>query len=357
MYAVSGLELAAWVRQHYPDMLVVLLTGYADFSFAQQAVLIGVFEYLLKPCRYADILSCLRRAKHLLDTRSYLKLEHDKLVEREQSSLPQLRGKFLQDLALGVTGLGTNLEPELQRLGLGNQFFGAIHLSIVFNESTAFTPKQESAFLREASQVFDAPALYEGNFSATLLLTSDDHRAWDADRILSILNRMKEMNALYRDNCLAAGCGPVAEDPGDLFASRHGAIVAATWAKKSGQLFVTYTQNLCEQMPQASPPIQEAIRYIDEHYENSLTLDEISRSVYLNPCYLSARFKTDTGWTITEYVQRKRVLEAKRLLATTDCMLQEIALKVGISDPSYFSAVFKRHTGMTPTRFREQNEI
>lgn len=356
MYELSGLELAAQVRQHYPDMLVVLLTGHADFSFAQQAVAIGAFEYLLKPSRYEDILSCLRRARHLLATRVHLKAEHERLVQREQSSLPQLRDKLLQDLALGIIRLDTDLDPEFKRLGLWNQCFGAVHLTVLTRDSAVTTPEQESAFLRELSQVFSAPVLHEGVLAATLLLISEDREEWDKAQILGLLGKMKETGALSEDSRLVAGCGPITKDPGELFASRHGAIAAAAWARNSGQDLVVYSADLCEDRPQASPPIQEAMRYIDEHFHSSLTLDEISRSVYLNPCYLSARFRTDTGRTITEYVQQKRVLEAKRLLSTTDDMLQDIALKVGIPDPSYFSAVFKKHTGMTPTRFREQGE-
>ena len=63
MNGISGLELIGLVKEKHEDMVVILLTGYADFDFARQAIKLGAFDYLLKPTRYPDILACLQKAE------------------------------------------------------------------------------------------------------------------------------------------------------------------------------------------------------------------------------------------------------------------------------------------------------
>lgn len=73
----------------------------------------------------------------------------------------------------------------------------------------------------------------------------------------------------------------------------------------------------------------------------------------LSPSYLSALFSQETGQTLTEYVNEKRVKLAMRLLATTKLQIQTIAQHCGILDVHYFSKVFKKKLGITPKQYRE----
>jgi two-component system response regulator YesN len=68
--------------------------------------------------------------------------------------------------------------------------------------------------------------------------------------------------------------------------------------------------------------------------------------------YFSAMFKQHTGETFVEYLTRFRVEKAKELLTVTQYKTYDIAARVGYGDPQYFSIIFKRHTGMTPKEYR-----
>ncbi|WP_239613531.1 response regulator [Cohnella mopanensis] len=100
-------------------------------------------------------------------------------------------------------------------------------------------------------------------------------------------------------------------------------------------------------------PLIEAIhKYIDEHYR-SVSLDEISERFYLNKNYFCTLFKNTTGQSFMEYLTGIRMEHAKRLLHDSTLKTYEIANSVGYSDQRYFSQVFRKHTGIQPTQYRQ----
>jgi two-component system response regulator YesN len=97
----------------------------------------------------------------------------------------------------------------------------------------------------------------------------------------------------------------------------------------------------------------QAIGFIDEHYpEESISLDRVAREVNISPNYFSAMFSQEVGQTFIEYLTGKRIGEAKRMLRQTDKRSSEIAFAVGYKDPHYFSFVFRKVSGCTPSEYR-----
>ncbi|MBQ2794733.1 MAG: helix-turn-helix transcriptional regulator [Oscillospiraceae bacterium] len=109
-------------------------------------------------------------------------------------------------------------------------------------------------------------------------------------------------------------------------------------------------------MKHYSPPVQRAITTIDSDLTANLTLNALATMQNLSPSYLSALFSQETGQTLTEYVNQKRVKLAMRLLATTKLQIQTIAQHCGILDVHYFSKVFKKAVGVTPKQYRESQQ-
>jgi two-component system response regulator YesN len=100
------------------------------------------------------------------------------------------------------------------------------------------------------------------------------------------------------------------------------------------------------------PVIRQAVRYIKEHFREELTLDDVAQAVHFSPYYVSRLFKEELGMNFIEYLTRIRIDEAKRMLLETNQTVSEIAVYVGYQDPSYFTKVFKKMEGRTPTQFR-----
>lgn len=101
-----------------------------------------------------------------------------------------------------------------------------------------------------------------------------------------------------------------------------------------------------------SQPLWLAITYIQEHYTENITLEELSRVTDRNPQYISSIFSKACGMPLKEYIASLRIEEAKRLLRTSSSPINMIALKTGYQDAKYFSRVFQKHTGQTPRDYR-----
>lgn len=99
--------------------------------------------------------------------------------------------------------------------------------------------------------------------------------------------------------------------------------------------------------------MEAAVAYIHSNYaDEQLSLQQVCNHIYMSMSYFSALFKPHTGETFIEYVTRYRLDKAKEMLAASQLKTYELAAKVGYSDPQYFSVIFKRNTGMTPKEFR-----
>ncbi|HML67885.1 MAG TPA: helix-turn-helix domain-containing protein [Clostridia bacterium] len=99
--------------------------------------------------------------------------------------------------------------------------------------------------------------------------------------------------------------------------------------------------------------LNKAIGFIDEHYpEETISLDKVAQKVNISPNYFSAMFSQEVGQTFVEYLTGKRINEAKRMLRQTDLRSSEIAYAVGFRDSHYFSFVFKKVSGCTPSEYR-----
>jgi len=92
--------------------------------------------------------------------------------------------------------------------------------------------------------------------------------------------------------------------------------------------------------------------FIINNYQKNLTLEEIADSVYLSPFYVSHIFKESQNMTVMEYMTKVKLDEAKKMLHNPRFKIEEIATNLGYNDGSYFSKVFRRNEGMTPTQFR-----
>lgn len=101
--------------------------------------------------------------------------------------------------------------------------------------------------------------------------------------------------------------------------------------------------------------IVQAISYIKEHYAETLTLTQVARIVSVNPVYLSSSFTRYCGENFLEYITHYRIAKAKDLLGRSNLQVQEVAAQVGYSDIAYFSRIFRRQTGQTPSAFRSQS--
>lgn len=115
----------------------------------------------------------------------------------------------------------------------------------------------------------------------------------------------------------------------------------------------TACHNISEkQKEQNLSVVAQAKHYIEENYTKELSLDDISREMNISPYYFSKLFKDETGVNYIEYVTKLRIDCAKELLRNPENSIKMVCVEVGYSDPNYFSRIFKKWVGQTPSEYR-----
>jgi two-component system response regulator YesN len=100
--------------------------------------------------------------------------------------------------------------------------------------------------------------------------------------------------------------------------------------------------------------VQKAGEYLHTHFREKINIQDVARAVYLSPCHLSKVFKQELGCTIMEFLTKIRIEEAKRMLRDPQYSVIQVANALGFKDPGYFTKVFKRSEGITPSQYREK---
>lgn len=101
--------------------------------------------------------------------------------------------------------------------------------------------------------------------------------------------------------------------------------------------------------------IQKAIEYVNEHYTEPLTRDEVCRIAMMSKTAFTNLFKQEAGASLVEYIHFLRVRLAKQLLCENKLNITEIGEMCGFDSTTYFGRVFKKKTGMTPKQYKATN--
>lgn len=123
------------------------------------------------------------------------------------------------------------------------------------------------------------------------------------------------------------------------------------------QIFLLIQRSRMEQKPAVSTYIQEemenARRYFNEHYNEAINIEEFAQSRSMSVSWFLRNFKQATGMSPMHYILINRINNAVSLLETTDYNINEISTIVGYDNPMYFSRLFKKQKGVSPTEYRK----
>ena len=112
-----------------------------------------------------------------------------------------------------------------------------------------------------------------------------------------------------------------------------------------------YPDDECDKAPKNT--VSEVIKYIATNYYTEISLDLLSDHFYINKFHLCHLFKNETGLSIIDFINRKRLFEAEKLLRNSDSNVTEICYKVGFSSINHFIKLFKHTYNLTPKKFRD----
>jgi two-component system response regulator YesN len=315
---MDGLQLCRALKATLPDTRIIILSGHDEFKYAQEALKIGVTEYLLKPITAQDLVVSLRRVARQLDEahqqHAYLRtLEQAFAQARSHKARP--RG----DLAVLLDQRAVLAKPDTAAL---MRFLrGGVAADFEQGFAAYLAPLDAAD---RASRV-----LIDYVFTDVVLSAADVLRELDGnpEEQLQDLGRLEGMlgTLQHLDNVKDALRGVVAQvlTYRDYQAHSHSGLIA------------------------------KARTYIDAHYADpEISLSAVAAHVTLSPSYFSVVFSREVGETFIEYVTHLRIQHAQELLRTTSLPSGEIAFQVGYLNPRYFSSVFRKVVGLSPNEFR-----
>lgn len=250
----------------------------------------------------------------------------------------------LVDLNTEMTGFSAVLPEEEEHRGAEDMM---LHMKLM---ETRYNYENELMEMVARGQTHRAEAMLAGlaqkNFEQRL-----------SDSLRNLKNYLIICNTLLRKAAEQGGVHPVYLDSTSSdFARRLEAVPNVE--KGQGlieEMVRTYSRLVRKHtMKNYSPIVQKAVACIESGLANDLSLSALAGVLNINASYLSALFRKETGQTVTEYVNEKRMQSGAHLLRTTRLQVQTIAQHCGISDVNYFSKIFKKYYGMTPKQFRSE---
>ncbi|MDE5823153.1 MAG: helix-turn-helix domain-containing protein, partial [Lachnospiraceae bacterium] len=177
-----------------------------------------------------------------------------------------------------------------------------------------------------------------------------------SDELRDYKNYTIAFNTLFRKKAEEAGVHPVHID---LCSNQHVQLIEqVTSREQCYTVWSKITLDYCRlirkhTLKDYSLLTQKIITYINSDLTADLSLKAMSDWLNVNASYLSTLFKKEVGMPLTDFVNRQRIEQAKKLLIVTELPTKTIAQQCGIPDIYYFSRLFKKRTGVTPKLYRE----
>ena len=123
-------------------------------------------------------------------------------------------------------------------------------------------------------------------------------------------------------------------------------------------VFTEYVRSCCQVYKTGADRhlVNWVTRYIEDHYAEPCSAEEIAVGVNLSPNYVRKRFKASTGQTILEYLTEARLNKAAELLRTSTMKVKEVSIHVGYENIPYFTHLFSKKFGVTPNEYKKSTE-
>ncbi|MBR5422301.1 MAG: response regulator [Lachnospiraceae bacterium] len=353
---MDGLELCRTLCTQMPWIGIIVLSGYDEFEYARQCIQLGVREYLLKPINAADL-------REVLDKVSNQLKEERKALEHAASLRARMEGggKFLKEKLIGSLFTDDSAEEDAQNVLKELAAMGcpvpAPYYTVV---DAAFTPtgtgQEAASSLAETSGgIVHTSASRTGTRLLVLGNTAEDAEEMAYSFSSSLARELERCEC----SAIRVGIGDIVDRPEEILHSfktaRHIRHLLVQRTEEQAIILGTREMGGVEDETQVSSIISEAKLYMAQNYSNpNLMLQDVAQAVNMSKSRFSTVFSQQNGQTFTEYLIYLRLNKAKELLRESGMKSSQVAREAGYNDAHYFSYIFKKNTGMTPSEYRAQ---
>ena len=353
---MDGIELCRVLHGQMPWIGIIVLSGYDEFEYARQCIQLGVKEYLLKPVNAEALREVLDKVR--------LELEEERKASEHAASLRtrmESGGKFLKEKLIGSLFSDESMEGDAlsaikQLEAVGAKVTAPFYAVI----DAAFTPLSEGQAAADVlSDNSDGIVHSSASRTGTRLLVLGDSGEDAEERAYAFANSLTR--ELERAGCssIRVGIGEIVDRPEKILQSfksaRHIRHLLADKKDEGPVILGVREMGEMSESSVNSSVINEAKLYMSQHFtEPNLMLQDVAKAVGMSNSRFSTVFSQQGGQTFTEYLSFLRLNRAKELLRTTDSKSSQIAYDAGYNDSHYFSYIFKKNTGLTPSEYRQQ---
>lgn len=352
MPGYSGLELSRIISQNKLKTQVIIVSGYAEFSYAQKAIQYGVPGYCLKPVEYDVYYPLASISEHPLSIPNTLIFRIGPSQYGYLAATPvdssMLRNLSEQESVHGIGYQDTPITPAQLRtalyrcLAMAYQFFidADCRLCCHYHD---FASLPFMSRLQNALDFGDKPRICDLLYA----LMKEDSRG-----NFSIHAAQQLYNMIISNH-------KIIENSQDYYIYNYKQLVHEYDSFQDMiKSLIQIVESSCEQNP-GQPDLSNSyflkiMKYINSCYTENITLKDVANVVNLNPNYISQVFKKTTGTTFSHYLTNLRIDTAKKLLTTTNSSINDVSIQAGFNDYFYFLKTFKKYTGKTPSEFRNE---
>lgn len=481
MPEVDGLSMIREIKETVPESKIIILTGYRDFDYAQEAIKLGAFDFILKPSKIEELTNVVKRAVKELKFQKDKTEEIEKLKELYEQNIPVLREKLLYDVLYGIN---TNMEDINTKMSLFGLSVDKFTLVVVENESEKDTVNLKEDQYNSHLYQFGIINTFEETFSEgfeVISITLNDKRiafivkcisqktdnveqiqkkcgylqdiiqncfgftvtiavSSEGNGAMQLFSKLKECNEalehkfyignnsiiyykdlhsffkseddslleghqkLLLDGIKSGNEGLVRTRLSDIFEyiDSLGGVnkeflknfywntvslinnirVSISSADNEKGLVSKDISSLfrmiekCDSIRELNSILEEiaihvvsrvnsfnhksiklimkkALDFLEEHYTEQISLNEVAEHTFVSTYYISRMFKKELGKNFVDHLNEIRIQKAKELLKDVKYKTYEIAEMVGIPDAHYFSKLFKKYEGVTPSEYRD----
>jgi two-component system response regulator YesN len=346
---MDGLELIRLWKSSSPITQFIILSGYSEFSYAKQAMQLGVRHYVLKPIEETGLESCLIEVAQELRASRKEATEINLLRKQAKAYLKLQRENMLRDW-IHAGSQDEEIIANLAELEVMFPYPNYCSFALEREDQSPWSELDMEAAASHLIEIIPVPAVvYPFRFTdKTLGLMFSFGGLWEEVD-------MQEWALKLQQKLLASDDAPIRIEPGSRANHMQELNESFDFAHNSlGNKTNQEAVELTPQPPQYRRSIVDEIKdFIDLHYEQELTLSNIADRFFIHAHYLSQLFKKKTGVTFLHYLTATRMEHAKRHLMDTDLKVYEISRLVGYEDSKYFSKIFERIVGMKPSEFKQ----
>lgn len=295
---IDGLQASKVIKSKFPNTIIILNSAYSNFEFAQTAIQYDLDAYLLKPSSEKDIIetieSTLQKNKYYGKNKLYHNSKNlTNIWDYPYSTVDKLVDSILvKDTEM----LKQNINDYLNHLK-----------SIVGNV--------------DEYRLFIINSIFILIKTLKDILMEDDLYILKCEKYLNIIGHAKYWHEIY------------------YYMNEFLELMLSMLSKN-------YFYNFS---------ISDSLEnYIDDNYQNNITLEELAETFNYSCSYLSKKFHEDKGYTISDYIKEKKIDHSMYLLKNSKIPIKDIASMAGFTSISHFNRVFKSTTGLTPSEYRKK---